>query len=58
MKWRRSMKVLKKYLSVYGLMWKLVTDYRFEFVVVLVCTLIRVVKVKELYFVQFYIRYC
>lgn len=36
------MKVLKKYLSVYGLMWKQVTDYRFEFVVELVCTLIPV----------------
>lgn len=36
------MKVLKKYLSVYGLMWKQVTDYRFEFVAELVCTLLPV----------------
>ena len=36
------MKVFKKYLSVYGLMWKQVTDYRFEFVAELVCTLLPV----------------
>ena len=43
------MKTLKKYLSVYRLMWKQVTDYRFEFLAELVCTFIPVIALYYLW---------
>ena len=43
------MKALKKYVSVYRLMWKQVTDYRFEFLAELVCTFIPVIALYYLW---------
>ena len=43
------MKTLKKYVSVYRLMWKQVTDYRFEFLAELVCTFIPVIALYYLW---------
>lgn len=43
------MKVFKKYLAVYYLTWKQVTDYRFEFIAEMVCTFIPVIALYYLW---------